>query len=68
MNKIDLDDLEQRARASLAGLRAGVDCTVAIALIARIRELEGGLGRVAVRGKPQSTWIRALLDKGAVLP
>lgn len=68
MSKIDLDDLDRRARASLAGLRAGVDCTVALALIARIRELEAGLGRMAARGKPQSTWIRALLDKGAVLP
>jgi hypothetical protein len=41
---------------------------VTLALIARIRELEAAVYRLAPRGKPGSPWAHQLLEKGAVLP
>ena len=68
--KIDLDELEHNARDALSvkSETTVIYSQVLIALIARIRELESGLQRLAVRGIPQATWINALLKKGAVLP
>lgn len=85
--KIDLDDLEHKARRTLAltepleratheaqreWLRA-TSPPVTLALIARIRELEavaeryaGALARESY--DEQASEVRAILEKGAVLP
>jgi hypothetical protein len=81
--KIDLDDLERDALASPAGLcfqegqrlRAGSPtCTaIALALVARIRELEGlakdHAADLAGQGYDrQAEVLREILDKGVVVP
>jgi hypothetical protein len=67
--KIDLGGLERKARRVAAtGHGKAASPAEILALVERIGELESGLRRLTVRGTPQATWIRALLDKGAVLP
>lgn len=64
----DLYQVADRASPEDAVHIAANSPPVTLALVARIRELEAGLRRLAVSGKPQSTWINTLLEKGAVLP
>jgi hypothetical protein len=84
--RVDLSDLERRARASKRkafGQRVMIPADNALALIARIRELEAGLTAAAdsvassyedqrCRGEPETCaeaeGYRALVAKGAVLP
>lgn len=81
-NRVDLDELERKIRDAPAGIcYTDIDRTVrdpscnaiALALIARIRELEdvatqyaGSLDRRSYHG--QAAEIRAIIEKGAVLP
>lgn len=73
--KIDLDELERKARAATPGPWT----SVTLALIARIRELEGELrlqcdrvdafheSYTKVRRDPLGPGIRAILEKGVVI-
>lgn len=84
MTKIDLDELERKAKACPSGLWNGtegqgaVGPPVVLALIARIRDLEAEVGKMLASAHPHpvehptmtEAWIsaRAVLEKGAVSP
>jgi hypothetical protein len=82
MTKIDLDELERKAREAIiwdkgavaAAFRRANSPPVTLALIARIRELESAVRESAeefLRNSeypPEVADLYALLEKGAVLP
>jgi len=74
MSKIDLDDLERRIESTPGN---ECSCTVTLALIARIRELEGALGQAldewnnydpGATGESVRATLWPILEKGAVSP
>lgn len=72
--KIDLEDLARQVRAgSMGPWQRGVDCSLALALIMRILELEAALfqaGHVFFGSQqpPSAMELIALLEKVVVLP